>query len=153
MCIWASLVALVKNPPASSGDVGSISGSGRSPGGGNGNSLQYSCLGNPMDRGAWQATVHGFTKVRFDFSSVAQSCLTLCDPMDYSTPGFPVHHQLPELAQTHVHWVGNAIQPSHPLSSPSPPAPSPSQHQSLFKWVSSSHQVAKVLEFQTWLRD
>ena len=71
-----------------------------------------------------------------------------CDPMDCSTPGFPVHHQLPELAQTHVHWVGDAIQPSHPLSSPSPPALNPSQHQGLFKWVSSSHEVAKVLEFQ-----
>ena len=68
--------------------------------------------------------------------------------MNCSTPGFPVHHQLPESTQTHVHWVSDAIQPSHPLSSPSPPAPNPSQHQGLFKWVSSSHQVAKVLEFQ-----
>ena len=82
------------------------------------------------------------------FSSVAQSCPTLCDPMDCSTPGFPVHHQLPEFTLTHVHWVGDAIQPSHPLSSPSPPALNLSQHQGLFKWVSSSHQVAKVLEFQ-----
>jgi len=82
------------------------------------------------------------------FSSVAQSCLTLCDPMNHSTPGLPVHHQLPEFAQTHVHWVSNAIQPSHPLSSPSPPAPNPSQHQSLFQWVNSSHEVAKVMEFQ-----
>ena len=81
------------------------------------------------------------------FSSV-QSCLTLCDTMDCSTPGFPVHHQLPELAQTHVHWVGDSIQPSHPLSSPSPPAFSLSQHQGLFHWVSSSHQMAEVLEFQ-----
>ena len=81
------------------------------------------------------------------FSSVAQSCLTLCDPMDCSTPGLPVHHQLPEFAQTHVHWVGEAIQPSHPLSSPSPPAFNLSQHQGLFKWVSSLHQVAKVLSF------
>ena len=63
------------------------------------------------------------------FSSVTQSCLTLCDPMDCSTPGFPVHHQLPENTQTHVHWVGDAIQPSHPLSSPSPPAFSLSHHQ------------------------
>ena len=70
------------------------------------------------------------------FSSVAQSCPTLCDPMDCSTPGLPVHHQLPEFAQTHVHWVGDAIQPSHPLSSPSPPAFSLSQHQGLFQWVS-----------------
>ena len=76
------------------------------------------------------------------------SCVRLCDPMDCSTPGFPVHHQLPELAQTHMHRVGDAIQPSHPLSSPSPPAPNPSQHQGLFQWVSSSHVVAKVLEFQ-----
>ena len=82
------------------------------------------------------------------FSSVAQSCPTLCDPMDCSTSGFPVHHQLPELTQTHVHWVGDAIQPSHLLSSPSPPAFNLSQHQGLFKWVSSLHQVAKGLEFQ-----
>ena len=81
-------------------------------------------------------------------SSVAQSCLTLCIPMNYRTPGLPVHHQLPEFAQTHVHWVSDAIQPSHPLSSPSPPALSLSQHQGLFQWVSSSHQVAKLLEFQ-----
>ena len=77
------------------------------------------------------------------FSSVSQSCLTLCDPMNRSTPGLPVHHQLPEFTQTHVHWVSDAIRPSHPLSSPSPPAPSPSQHQSLFQWVNSSHEVAK----------
>ena len=69
------------------------------------------------------------------FSSVAQSCPTLCDPMNCSTPGLPVHHQLPEFTQTYVHWVGDAIQPSHPLSSPSPPAPNPSQHQSLFQCV------------------
>ena len=81
-------------------------------------------------------------------SSVTQSCLTLCDPMDCSTPGFPVHHQLPEPTQTHVLWVSDAIQPSHPLSSTSPPAFNLSQHQGLFKWVSSSHQVAEVLEFQ-----
>ena len=71
-----------------------------------------------------------------------------CHPMNRSMPGLPVHHQLPEFTQTHVHWVGDAIQPSHPLSSPSPPAPSLSQHQSLFQWVNSSHEVAKVLEFQ-----
>ena len=80
------------------------------------------------------------------FSSVTQSCPTFCDPMDYSTPGFPVHHQLVELAQTHIHWVGSAIQPSHPLLSPSPSASNLSQHQGLFQWHSSSHQVAKVLE-------
>ena len=82
------------------------------------------------------------------FSSVTQSCLTLCDPVDCSTPGFPIHHKLPELAQTHVHWVGDAIQPSHLLLSPSSPAFNLYQHQGLFQWVSSSHQVAKVLEFQ-----
>ena len=82
------------------------------------------------------------------FSSVIQLCLTLCDPMDYHTPGFPVHYQLPELTQTRVHWVDDAIQPSHPLYSPSPLAFNLSQHQGLFKWVSSTHQVAKVLEFQ-----
>ena len=87
-------------------------------------------------------------KTSVQFSSVTQSCLTLCDPMDCSMPGLPVHHQLPESTQTHVHWVNDAIQPSHPLSSPSPPAFSLSQHQGLFKWVSSSHQAAKVLEFQ-----
>ena len=82
------------------------------------------------------------------FSSVAQSCPTLCDPMNCSTPGLPVHHQLPEFTQTHVHQVTNAIQPSHPLSSPSPSAPNPFQHHGLFQWVNSSHEVAKVLEFQ-----
>ena len=82
------------------------------------------------------------------FSSVAQSCPNLCDPMNRSTPGLPVYHQLPEFTQTHVHRVSDAIQPSHPLSSLSPPAPNPSQHQSLFQWVNSSHEVAKVLEFQ-----
>ena len=66
------------------------------------------------------------------FSSVAQSCPTLCDPMNRSMPGLPVHHQLLEFTQTHVHQVGDAIQPSHPLSSPSPPVPNPSQHQGLF---------------------
>ena len=71
--------------------------------------------------------------VFYQFSSVAQSCPTLCDPMNRSTPGLPVHHQLPEFTQTHVHQVSDAIQPSHPLSSPSPPAPNPSQHQSLFQ--------------------
>ena len=82
------------------------------------------------------------------FSSVAQSCPTLCNPMNCSRPGLPVHHQLPEFTQTHVHRVSGAIQPSHPLSSPSPPAPNPSQHHSLFQWVNCSHEVAKVLEFQ-----
>ena len=83
----------------------------------------------------------------FQFSSVTQ-CRTLCDPMNRSTPDLPIHHQLPKFTQTHIHWVSGAIQPSHPLSSPSPPALNLSQHQGLLKWVSSSHQVAKVLEFQ-----
>ena len=80
--------------------------------------------------------------------SVAQSCLTLCDTMDCSTSGIPVLHHLPELTQTHVHWVSDVIQPSHPLSSPSPPALSLSQHQGLLRWVGSLHEVAKVLELQ-----
>ena len=90
----------------------------------------------------------GYVILYSQFSSVTQSCLTLGDPMDCSTPGLPVHHQLPEFTQTHVHQVGDAIQPSHPLSSPSPPAFNLSQHQGLFQWVSSSHQVAKALELQ-----
>ena len=80
--------------------------------------------------------------------SGAQSHRTLCNSTDCSTPGLTVPHHLPELAQTHLHWVNDAIQPSHPLSSPSPPALNLSQHQGLFQWVGSSHQVAKVLELQ-----
>ena len=87
------------------------------------------------------------TAVR-QFSSVAQSCPTLCDPLDCSTPGLPVYHQLPKFTQTHVHRIGDAIQPSHPLSSPSPPAFNLSQHHGLFQWVGSLHQVAEVLAFQ-----
>ena len=106
--------------------MGSIPGSGRSPGVGNGNPNQYSCLENPRDRGAWLATVHGVAKSltqlkqlsMHQFSSVTQSCLTLWNPMNCSTPGIPVHHQLPGFTETHVHWVGDAIQPSHPLSFP-----------------------------------
>ena len=91
-------------------------------------------------------TPGGRTRARLlQFSLVAHSCPTLCDPMDCSTPGLPVHHQLPELTQTHVHWVGDAIQLSHPLSAPSPPAFNLSQHQGVFQWVSSSQQVAKAL--------
>ena len=125
----------------------------RSPGGGNGNPLQYSCLGNPMDRGVWLATVPEATKswehphrwkgmeainlstilqatTKMTLScSLAQSHPTLCDPMDCGMPGFPVLHHLPMLAQTHVHWIRDAIQPSHPLSSPSPPALNLSQNQ------------------------
>ena len=95
---------------------------------------------------SWQ--IDGETMEKVQFSSVTQLCPTLSDPMDCSTPGSPVHHQLPELAQTHVHWVGDAIQPSHPQLSPSPPAFNLSQHQGLFQGVSFSHQVAKVLKFQ-----
>ena len=84
----------------------------------------------------------------FTFSSVSQSCPTLCHPMDCSTPGFPIHHQLPEFTQIHVHRVSDTIQPSHPLSSPSSPTFNLSQHQGIVKWDNSSHQVAKALEFQ-----
>ena len=84
----------------------------------------------------------------FQFSSVDQSCLTLCDPMNRSTPGLPLYHNLPEFTQTHAHRVGDAIQPSHPLLSPSPPALNPSQHQGLFQWVNSLYEVGKVLESQ-----
>ena len=86
---------------------------------------------------------HTFPSIQF--SSVAQSCLTLCTSMDCGTPGLPVHYQLPEFTQTHIHWFSDAIQPSHPLSSPSPPAFSLSQHQGLFQWVISLHQMAEVL--------
>ena len=127
---------VVKNPPGSAGDAGdtdSIPGSGGSPGGGNSKPLQCCCLENPMDRRAWQALVHEVTKSSIRLSnsanvqfekmyccSVAKSCLTLWDPMDCSTPGFPILHYLPEYAQTHFRWVSEAIQPSHPLWTPSP---------------------------------
>jgi len=105
---------------------------------------------NKMKRQAteWEKIFSNHISSSIQFSSVAKSYLTLCYPMDCSTPGFPVHHQLLELMQTHVHWIGDAIQPSHPLSSPSPPAFNLSWHQGLFQWVSSLHQVVKVLEFQ-----
>ena len=148
-----------KNTSASAGDareVGSILGSGRSPGEGNGNPLQYSCLETPMDRGAWWAIVYGATKLDTTIHActvalrvpgglglnpsehtggglVARSCLTLFHPMDCSTPGLPVHHQLLEFAQTHIHPVSDVIQPSHPLSFPSLPAFCLPQHQGLFK--------------------
>ena len=146
------------------GDLGSIPGSGRSPGEGKGYPLQDSGLENSMicrvhriaNSQTWRNDFHFYFgglvwlmgktpcvrargKYIWEFSSVAQSCSTLCDLMDCSTSGFPVHHQLPELAQTHVHWVGDAILPSHPLLSPSPPAFNLSQHQGVFQWVSSSH--------------
>ena len=123
-----------------------------------------------MDREAWHATAHGVSKsktwlinwthwqkqptvklifikrlIKLQFSSVPQLCPTLCDPMNCSTPGLPIHHQLPEFTQTHVHWAGDTIQPSNPLSSPSPPALNLSQDQGLFKWVSCLHQVAKSI--------
>ena len=95
----------------------------------------------------WASSSHQVSS-SVQFSSVAKSCLTLCYPKNCSTPGLPVHHHFPEFTQTHVHRVGDAIQPSHPRSSPSPPAPNPSRHQGLFQWVNSSHEVAKLLEFQ-----
>ena len=117
-------------------------------------------LCDPMDCSLPGSSVHGIFQARvlkwgtvlidvnFQFSSIAQSCLTLCNPMNRSMPGLPVHHQLLQSTQTHVHRVSDAIQSSHPLSSTSPPDLNLSQHQGLFQWVSSSHQVAKVLEFQ-----
>ena len=100
----------------------------------------------------WRGQRERFLCFRFfaQFSSVAQLCLTLYDPMKCSPPGFPVHHQLMEPSQTHVHWVGDVVQPSHPLSSPSPPALNLYQHQGLIQWVSSWHQGAKVSEL--WLQ-
>ena len=107
-----------------------------------------SCLESPN-----LSSIKMLILVSVQFSSVAQSCPTLCDPMNCSMPGLPVHHQLPEFTQTHIHWVHDAIPPSHPLSSPSPPAFNLSQHQGLFKWISSSYQVAKLLveaRFSPW---
>ena len=100
------------------------------------------------DRISWIYTQKWHCLSVQSISLVTHLCPTLCDPMDCSTPGHPVHHQLLEFTQTHVHRVGDAIQLSHPLLSPSPPAFNLSQHQSLFKWVSSLHQMAEVLEFQ-----
>ena len=109
----------------------------------------YSKSLEPRGQGWIKEEIHRFylwiKENMHQFSSVAQSCLTFCNPMNHSTPGLPVHHQLPELTQTHVHHVGDAIQPSHPLLSPSSPTFSLSQHQALFQWVSSSHQVAKSI--------
>ena len=97
---------------------------------------------------SWGLSVLRERKKQSSCCLVAQSCLTLCGPMNHSTPGLPVHHQLLEFTQTYVRWVSDAIQQSHPLSFRSPPALNLSQHQGLFKWISSLHQVAKVLEFQ-----
>ena len=105
-------------------------------------------LTNQWANDAIKQKIINYIKRSDQIRSVTQSCPTLCNPMNRSTPGLPVHHQLPEFTQTHVHRVSDAIQPSHPLLSPSPLAPNPSQHQSLFQWVNSSHEVAKVLEFQ-----
>ena len=96
---------------------------------------------------SWDSTSRAWTSAHHQFSSVTQSCPTLCNPQDRSMPGLPVHHQLLEFAQTHVHRVGDAMQPSHPLSSPSPTF-NLSQHQCLFQWAGSLHQVIKVLELQ-----
>ena len=134
---WASLVAqLVKNPPAMW-------------------ETWVRSLGweDPLKKGkatrssilAWRIQL---SDVSVQFSSVAQLCPAFCDTMNRSTPGLPVHHQLPEFTQVHVHRVSDAIQPSHPLLSPSPPAPNLSQHQGFFQRANSSHEVAKVLEFQ-----
>ena len=98
--------------------------------------------------GSWLWLRSWTLSCQVQFSSVSQSCPTLCEPMNRSTPGLPVHHQLPEFTQAYAHWVSDAIQPSHPLSSPSLPALNLFQHRGLFQWVSSSHQVAKVLELQ-----
>ena len=137
-----------KESACTAGHLGSIPGLGRSPGGGHGNPFQDSSLENPHG----QRSLAGFSPWGFEesdtteqlkqmytvhtqklLSSVAQPCPTLGNSMNHSTPGLPVHHQLPEFTQTHVHRVGDAIQSSHPLLSPSPPAPNPSQHQSLFQ--------------------
>ena len=144
---WASIVVAWgfpggcddKKSASNVGDLSLIPGLGRPPREGNGYLPQDSCLDNSVDRGAWQVIVHGAAKRQthvgpsVQFSSVAQSCPTPCNPMNRSTPGLPVHHQLPEFTQTHAHRVSDAIQPSHPLLSPSPPAPNPSQHQGLLQ--------------------
>ena len=122
---------------------------GQSPGDGEGEGGLACCSPWGCDESHTAGLLNSNNKVIIiQFSSVAQSCPTLCDPMNHSTPGLPVHHQLPEFTQTHVSQVGDAIQPSHPLSSPPPPAPNPSQHQGQFQQVNSLQEVAKVLEFQ-----
>ena len=106
--------------------------------------LWFLSLKNPMCK--WENWGPRLTATKCSVQSLSR--VWLCNPMNHSAPGLPVHHKLPEFTQTHVHLVGDAIQPSHPLLSPSPPAPNPSQHQGLFQWVNSSHEVAKVLKFQ-----
>ena len=121
------------------------------------NGIFVHCLwGCKLMQPLWKTVWRFLRKLKIELPSVQFSSVqllshvrpTLCDPMNHSMPGFPVYHQLLKFTQTCVHWVGDAIQPSHPQSSPSPPATNPSQHQGLFQWVSSSHEVAKVLEFQ-----
>ena len=108
-------------------------------------------LVQPLWRTVWRfLKIPKIELLSVQFSSVAQSCLTLCDPMNRSMPGLPVHHQFLEFTQTQIHRVSDAIQLSHPLLSLSPPAPNPSQHQDLFQWVNSLHEVDKVLEFRLW---
>ena len=131
------------NNVGANGEVGSIPWSGRSPGGGHGNPLQYSKV---LHKGLI------YILLRYRCCSAAQSCQTLCEPMDCSMPGFTVLHHLQELSQVHIHGVGDAIQPSHPLSFPSPPAFNLSQDHGFFQLVNSLHQVAKVLELQLQLR-
>ena len=129
------LAQTVKNLPAMWEAQAQSLGKKDSPEKGNGYLLEYSWLGNPMEP---------------QFSSVAQSCPTLCDPMNRSIPGLPVHHHLPEFSQVHVHWTGDAIQPSHPLSPSSLSAFNVSQHQGLFQWVSFSHQMANGQSTETY---
>ena len=138
------------------GGLGLIPGLWRSPGGGQSNLLQDSCLENPLGQRRlewycpWGRKEPEMTE-RLSTASVgsaAHPCASVCDPTDHSTTGLPVHHQLPETAQTHVHRVSDAIQSSHPLTSPSPPAFNLSQHQGFFQWVSSLDQVVKILELQ-----
>ena len=172
----SQVVLVVKNPPTNaqdSKDSSLIPGLERSPGEGKGSPVQYSCLENPMN--IWRAAVHSVpqsqtqlkrlsTQARNHVSkvkvkqklagrhhpvqSLSHVWVTLCDPMDCSTPGFPVLCHLPALAQTHVHWVSEAIQQSHPLLSSFAPAFNLSQHQGPFQWTDSLHQVVKVLELQ-----
>ena len=143
-----------KESARNAGDRDSIPGSGRSPGEGNGNPLQYSCLGNPMDRGAWWATVHEVVRVGLNLATqppapVTKSCPTLCDSTDYSTLDFSVLLNLPEFGQAHVHCIGDAIQPSHPLSPTSPPALSLSYQ----RWITTIQEMTRHTSLVAqWLR-
>ena len=144
-CIWADLFRL----------------NGRSPGEGNGKPLQYSCLENSMGRRCWWTTVHRVPNNQTQLSvwapthteskcccSAAQSCPTLGNPMDCSTSGLLVHHHLPGFSQVHVHYICDAVQPSHPMMPSSPSALNLPQHQRLFQWVFCSHQMTEILELQ-----